>query len=82
MRTAPSMMKIARRTSAMMMPTISTSCWYRRGTANWLMSRTKTKRLSTDRLYSVSHPATNSPIASWLPVTHSSTTANTSASET
>lgn len=45
----------------MMMPTISTSCWYRRGTANWLMISTNTNRLSMDRLYSVSQPATNWP---------------------
>ena len=66
MSAAPSMMKMPRRMSAMMMPTISTCCWYFRGTANWAMISTKTKRLSIDRLYSVSQPARNWPMASAL----------------
>ncbi len=49
---APSAMKITRSTSAMMMPKVSTSCWYFSGTANVVMMITKTKRLSTDRLFS------------------------------
>ena len=49
---APSAMKIARRTSAMMIPKVSTRCWCSAGTANVVMMITKTKRLSTDRLFS------------------------------
>ena len=56
---APSRMKIPRRTSAMMMPTISTSCWYFRGTAKRVMITMNTNRLSMLRLYSVIQPATN-----------------------
>ena len=41
----------------MMMPTIRAFCWRCRGTAKRAMMITKTKRLSTDRLYSVSQPA-------------------------
>ena len=47
----------------MMMPTISTSCWYFRGTENLAMITMNTNRLSMLRLYSVIHPATN-----WVPV--------------
>ena len=42
-----------------MMPTIRISCWYFRGTANLPMMIRNTNRLSIDRLYSVSQPATN-----------------------
>ena len=49
---APSAMKIARRTSASTMPMMSTFCWCSAGTANVVMITTKTKRLSTDRLFS------------------------------
>jgi hypothetical protein len=45
-------MKTTRRASAMMMPKVSTSCWYFSGTAKVVMMITKTKRLSTDRLFS------------------------------
>ena len=54
---APSRMKIPRSTSAMMMPTISASCCSFRGTWKRAMMITKTNRLSTERLYSVSQPA-------------------------
>ena len=49
---APSAMKIARMTSARMMPNVSTLCWWRSGTANVVMMITKTNRLSTERLFS------------------------------
>ncbi len=49
---APSRMKIVRRTSAAMMPKVSTLCWCASGTANVAMMITKTNRLSTDRLFS------------------------------
>ena len=74
-------MKIARAMSAMMMPTIRTSCWYFRGTANRPMSRMNTKRLSTLSEYSVSQPATNSTAGS-CPPTPQITPANTSARPT
>ena len=45
-----------RMTSASTMPMSSTFCWYCRGTPNRAMMITKTKRLSTERLYSVSQP--------------------------
>ncbi len=45
----------------MMMPTMSTCCCSRRGTANWAMIRTKTNRLSMERLYSNAHPVMKSP---------------------
>ena len=45
----------------MMMPTISTSCWYLRGTEKRAMMMMKTNRLSMLRLYSVTQPATNWP---------------------
>ena len=48
-------------TSASTIPMSSTFCCAARGTANLAMMITNTKRLSTDRLYSVSQPATNSP---------------------
>jgi hypothetical protein len=50
-------MKIPRITNARMMPTSSAVCWYCLGTLNLAMMMTKTNRLSTDRLYSVSQPA-------------------------
>ena len=49
---APSAMKIARMTSAARIPNVSTRCWCSAGTANVDMITTKTKRLSTDRLFS------------------------------
>ncbi|MNJ05535.1 hypothetical protein D3C73_1669070 [compost metagenome] len=57
MMAAPSTMKIARRISAMIMPNISTSCWYFRGTEKRAMMMMKTNRLSTDNAYSVIQPA-------------------------
>ena len=54
---APAAMNPPRITSASTMPMSSTFCWYCRGTAKRPMMITKTKRLSTDRLYSVSQPA-------------------------
>ncbi len=48
-----------RSTSAMMMPTISTSCWYFLGTENLAMMMTNTNRLSIESEYSVTHPAMN-----------------------
>ena len=45
-------MKTARSISAMMMPKVSTLCWCSSGTAKVVMMMTKTKRLSTDRLFS------------------------------
>ena len=57
MAAAPSAMKMPRMTSARMMPTSSAVCWNCRGTPNFAMMITKTKRLSTLRLYSVSQPA-------------------------
>ncbi len=56
-----------RKIRAMMMPTISTSCWYFFGTANRDMMITNTKRLSIERLYSVSQPAMNCPPNSGRP---------------
>ena len=53
MTAAPTRMKISRSTSAMMMPESSTFCWNSRGTRNAPMMMMKTKRLSTERLYSV-----------------------------
>lgn len=50
---APAAMKIARRTSAMSTPNISTRCWSCDGTANFAMISTKTKRLSTLSDFSV-----------------------------
>ena len=50
-------MKIVRRTSAITTPTSRTFCWYSRGTANFVMMMRKTKRLSTERLFSVMYPA-------------------------
>ena len=60
MATAPSAMNMPRNTSASTMPTSSASCWYFRGTLKLAMMMRKMNRLSTDRLYSVSHPAKNS----------------------
>ena len=54
---APAAMKAPRMTRASTMPISSTFCWYCRGTAKRPMMITKTKRLSTERLYSVSQPA-------------------------
>ncbi len=61
MTTAPSAMKIPRSTIAMTMPVISADCCSLAGTRKLLMMSRKTKRLSTDSEYSVSHPAKNSP---------------------
>ena len=49
--------KAPRKTSASTMPMSRTSCWYGRGTRKAAMMITKTKRLSTEREYSVSQPA-------------------------
>ncbi len=40
-----------------MIPTMRTRCCCSRGTAKRAMMMTNTNRLSTERLYSVSHPA-------------------------
>ena len=40
-----------------MIPTISASCWYFRGTLSADIKMMKTNRLSIERLYSVSQPA-------------------------
>jgi len=45
-------MKIARMMSAARIPKVRTRCWYSAGTAKVVMITTKTKRLSTDRLFS------------------------------
>ena len=78
---APSTMKTPRSTSATMIPTISAVCCSSRGTENRDRMITKTNRLSTERLYSVSQPAVNS-VAGSGPTTSHSTTAKTSASPT
>ena len=70
-----------RNTSARMMPTIRISCWYFRGTENLAMMIRKTNRLSIDRLYSVSQPATNWPACS-APAKTSISPAKISASTT
>ena len=54
-------MKMPRKISARMMPTMSTSCCIFFGTANRAMMMTNTKRLSIERLYSVSQPTRNCP---------------------
>ncbi|CPU64551.1 Uncharacterised protein [Mycobacteroides abscessus] len=54
---APARMNAPRRTSATMIPTMRTRCCCSRGTAKRAMMMTNTNRLSTERLYSVSHPA-------------------------
>ena len=54
---APAKMKIARKTSAPSTPQNNTRCWYRTGTAKNENSNANTKRLSTDRLFSISQPA-------------------------
>ncbi|MNW63634.1 hypothetical protein D3C74_418590 [compost metagenome] len=61
MSAAPRKMKIVRRTRAIVMPISRTFCWYSRGTRKLVMIRTNTKRLSTDRLFSVMYPAKYSP---------------------
>src|SRR5690606_15051522 len=43
------------------MPTMSTVCWYRRGTEDWLVTGTKANRLAAERLYAVRQPATHWP---------------------
>ena len=45
-----------RKISASTMPTSSASCWYFRGTLSAAIKMMKTKRLSIDSEYSVSHP--------------------------
>jgi hypothetical protein len=54
---APAAMNTARSTRAMPMPSSSTRLRSSAGTAERPISRTKTNRLSRDRLYSVSQPA-------------------------
>ena len=49
-------MKMPRKMSARMMPTSSASCWYFLGTFSAPIKMMKTKRLSIERLYSVSQP--------------------------
>jgi hypothetical protein len=63
---APTAMKMPRKISASTMPTIRANCCSCRGTLRLLMMIRKMNRLSTDRLYSVSHPAKNSA-AYWGP---------------
>ena len=58
---APAAMNAPRKISASTMPTISANCCRCRGTFSLAMMMMKMNRLSTDRLYSVSHPAKNSP---------------------
>ena len=55
-----------------MMPKMSTRCWCSRGTANVAMMITKTKRLSTDRLFSTMYPAKY-----WAPYPHPARVAKT-----
>ena len=43
------------------MPTSSANCWSSLGTFSLAMMMRKMKRLSIERLYSVNHPAKNSP---------------------
>ena len=50
-------MKIARRTSARAMPSVSSLCRCSAGTANDDMMITKTNRLSIDRVFSTRYPA-------------------------
>jgi hypothetical protein len=54
---APRAMNTPRKMRARMIPTISASCWYFRGTPKRLMMMMNTNRLSTDSEYSVSQPA-------------------------
>ena len=74
-------MNTPRKISARMMPTISTSCCIFFGTENRAMITTKTKRLSIERLYSVSQPTTNCPACSASP-SSSMSSAKMSASTT
>ena len=60
---------------------MSTSCCIFFGTENRAMMMTNTKRLSIERLYSVSHPTTNCPACSASP-SSSISSAKTSASAT
>ena len=57
---APARMKMPRKMMAMMMPTMSTSCWYFRGTEKLPMMMMKTNRLSMLNEYSSSQPVRNS----------------------
>jgi hypothetical protein len=61
MAAAPTAMKMPRKISAKMMPTIRANCCRCRGTFRVPMMMTKMNRLSMDKLYSVSQPAKNSP---------------------
>ena len=63
----PARMNMPRKTSEMMMPTMSTSCWYLGGTLKAANTMMNTKTLSIDSEYSMSHPARNSPLACLLP---------------
>src|SRR5215468_37222 len=56
-----------RSSRASRIPSSSTRLWYRRSTPELLISRMNTRRLSSDRLYSVSQPAKNWPAAAPLP---------------
>ena len=61
MAAAPTAMKMPRKISAKMMPTMRANCCRCRGTFSVPMMMTKMNRLSMDKLYSVSQPAKNSP---------------------
>src|SRR5215831_21155821 len=63
----PSPMRMPRSTRASRIPSSRTRPWYWRATPELLISRTNTRRLSSDRLYSVSQPAKNWPAATPLP---------------
>ncbi|SIN04311.1 Uncharacterised protein [Mycobacteroides abscessus subsp. abscessus] len=53
MAAAPTKMNTVRMIRAKMMPNRRTFCWSARGTLNEAMMMRKTKRLSTDRAFSV-----------------------------
>src|SRR5215831_15356092 len=63
----PTAMSTPRSSRASRIPSSSTRLWYRRATPEPLISRMNTRRLSSDRLYSVSQPAKNWPAAAPLP---------------
>src|SRR5215467_11586860 len=63
----PTAMSTPRSSRASRIPSSSTRLWYRRATPELLISRMNTRRLSSDRLYSVSQPAKNWPAAAPLP---------------
>src|SRR5262252_2532628 len=65
----PSPIRTPRSTRASRIPSSRTRPWYWRATPELLISRMNTRRLSSDRLYSVSQPAKNWPAAAPLPAT-------------